>query len=136
MNFRLVLMLAAAGVLIGLGIVYAVLPSGVETVAWLVLAVVFALVVARAATGRAFLHGLLAGFLAGAFALVVEIALFSTYLARNPRAAESFQQLPAGVSAPLFVALVGGVISVCYGLVVGGLSALAAKMLRRSTPPA
>ncbi len=135
MNPRLILLLSATGVLIGLCSLMGVLPQNTELPLWAVLAVVFSIAVARGAARRFFLNGFLAATLAWILSTTITVAFFPRYLANNPTAAASFEQLPAGMPPRLVIAVLGILLALIYGVIVGGLSSLTAK-IRRRTPSA
>src|SRR5438552_1783326 len=98
MSFRLVLTLSLAGLLVGLATILGLVHSGIESILWLAIGLLFAFVIAARAPSRPFLHGFLSGLLAGILCEIVQAALFDRYLAANPKAAESFNALPTGTS--------------------------------------
>ena len=131
MNVRLVLTLSLLGLVVGIGSVTGLIRSGVETIAWMVVAVVCAGVIARQAPGRPFLHGFLAGFVAGVLAPIVQVAFFPQYLAHNPKAVESFQRLPSDVPPRVLVILLTPIVAGVLGVVTGFLAWAAARVLGR-----
>src|SRR5260221_14701851 len=60
MNGKLILLLSLFGLAMGIGTVF-VIPSNVEPVLWLVIFVVCAILIARGAPRRGFVHGLALG---------------------------------------------------------------------------
>ncbi|MFZ0968503.1 MAG: hypothetical protein WAN13_09550, partial [Candidatus Acidiferrales bacterium] len=60
MNWKIIFLLSLFGLAMGIATVF-VIPSKIEPFFWLVIFVVSAFVIARAAASRHFLHGLLVG---------------------------------------------------------------------------
>jgi hypothetical protein len=136
MNFRLVLTLSLVGVLIALGTTFGLLHAGVEKFAWLAACVLLAVVVAMRAPGRPFLHGLFAGLLAGVLCQIVQAILFDRYLAQNPTVADSFKRLPPGLSPQVLLLVSSPVTGAIYGVVIGLLAWLVARVAKRRSAPA
>lgn len=133
MNLPLIALITLLGIGMGLAELAGLIPHGLELVLWCVIAVIAALVIGRV-TQRRFLNGLAAGFLAWAIANWICAVFFDTYVSRNPTAAQSFAALPAGMSPRLLVAILAPILAIGYGLLVGGLSAVAGKILGRRAP--
>lgn len=135
MNFGLVLMLSLFGVAIGLASAFGFVPPGIETLLWIVVAIVCAVVIAKQ-TGRPFLHGFLTGLFAGVIATLIQATLFGQYLAHHPKAADSFKALPSNLSPRLLVAVMSPIVGLVDGIVLGCLAWLAGKTLarKRSAP--
>lgn len=129
MNWCLVLSLALLGVAMGVLSLFGLTRHGIEPALWLVIALLGAFWIGRRAGAKPFLHGLLAGLGCGALNGLVQAAFFGRYLASNPESAEAFSKTPGGLDPRLFVLVFSTVIGIVYGLVVGGLSVLAARML-------
>src|ERR1051326_5036618 len=136
MSFRLVLTLSLAGLLVGLGTVFGLVHSGIESIVWCGLAIVFAFVIAARAPSRPFLHGFLVGLIAGVRCELLQAAFLDRSLARNPKAADSFTRLPQGMSPRLLLVVSAPIIGGLYGVVIGFFAWIASKLIRRRTPAA
>jgi hypothetical protein len=134
MNLPLVALLVLFGLAMGLGTLAGVIPTGLELPLWLVIAVICGVWIGMKVTRLTFLHGLLAGLLAFLVSPLLQVAFFDTYLRNNPLAAQSLKSVPPGMSPRLFVAIISPVIAIVYGLCVGLLAWLAAKLMRRGKP--
>jgi hypothetical protein len=131
MNVPLVLKLSLLGLIVGACSVTGIVRSGSEGYAWLVVAVVSALVIGRAAVTRRFLTGFVAGFLACVLSVLVQVAFFDRYLHFNPEAVNSFRSMPADVPPRILVLLLMPIVAAFNGCVVGFLSWVAARVLSR-----
>jgi uncharacterized membrane protein len=135
MNMRLVLALSLLpGIAMGALGVFGIL-DGLHLVLWLAIAVGSAVLLARRAPGRFFLHGFTAGFIAMCVSTLVELAFLPQYLEHNTRAADSFQKLPAEWPLALVIVVAMPFTSALYACVTGAL-ALGARPLRRHGQPA
>ena len=131
MDFRRVMGLASLGLLVGVGGVLGVIPAGTELWLWIAIAIVASVVIARGVSTRHFANGFLTGFVGELLACLVQLLWFDTYLARNPAAAQSFGQLPPGMSPRLFVLVLTPIVAIVYGLALGAVCWLVARVVRR-----
>lgn len=128
MSFRLIFVLSLFGLGMAFATVY-VLPSNVEPWVWLAILVVCAVVIAKRAPGKYFLHGFLVSIVNSVFITAVHIALADRYLANHPREAAMNAQLGSPAVAMLVTGLGAGVAS---GIVLGLFSWIASKFLMPS----
>lgn len=135
MNWKLVLLLAAFGVVMGLASVLG-WTAGIELWLWLAIAVICIIVLFRLAPAKLWLHGFFVGLIGGGVAPVIQFLLFATYVANNPELQQEFAQVPGGLEPRYFVLLLAPV----AGLVSGGVLAagvwVAAKVVTKSIPAA
>jgi hypothetical protein len=134
MNFRLVLLLSDFGLAMGVASLLGLIPRGVELWLWLGITVVCAVWIAKKVATRRFLHGFLVGLISGMLSPLIQVAFFPLYLRNNPYAAESFGQLPSGMSPRLLILIMTPLLGLFFGLVLGCLAWLAGKVLRRQEP--
>jgi len=132
MNWKLIFALSLFGAAMSVATVF-VIPSNVEPLFWLVIFVICALVIARRAPGKFFLHGFLVSLLNGVWITAAHILLYRTYLANHPREAAMTAKMPFPDSPRLMMALTGPVIAAISGLVLGLFAFAAARIpaLRR-----
>ncbi|HYE03411.1 MAG TPA: hypothetical protein VD963_09275 [Phycisphaerales bacterium] len=140
MNWPLVALLSLAGVMMGLLSVRGH-TRGIEPYLWAVLAIFAAIVIARTAGGRPFLHGLATGAAWGLLNGAVAAALFPIYRRHNPevmaRIAGSGVQ-PGGPAddSSRWMFLLGALpIGLGTGLVLGLLALLAGRVIREAPSP-
>lgn len=98
-----------------------------EPFLWLLLGIFTALVVSKNVTQQVFLHGFCIGLLWGLLNGVLQATFFDTYLQHNPQLQTSFQKTT--IKAQYFVLMTSPIIGLMVGLVLGGLSLLAKKIL-------
>ena len=133
MNLPLVLLLSLSGLAMGAATLAGIIPKGFELPLWCVIAVIAAFLIGRATIRRRFLSGFITGLLAGLASPLVIVMFFEAYLKNNPAASQAFSTLPANMPPRLFLAVLAPILAIVYGLAVGGLSALAGKMMGRRT---
>lgn len=129
MDRKLAGMLSVAGIVMGIASVMGWTQHR-EGVLWLVIAIASAFVIAREAPGKYFLHGLWTGLLAGIASALIQLAMYSTYLANNPDSAAQIQTMPANWNPRVMLLIFAPVIGLLNGLVIGFLSWLGARMLK------
>lgn len=103
------------------------LTRGIELYLWIVIALVVAVVVARNANQKQFLHGFLSGTGMGIANGIVQAFFLPIYLSHNPDAAGQLSQNSFGFLPEVFIFLFSPVIGMMYGIVVGGLCVAAGK---------
>jgi hypothetical protein len=131
MNIRLVLACAAVGGLTGLGTTMGWIPYGTETWVTVAAGLILALMIGLLAPGKLFLHGFLVGFLYEIAECAVILIAFDRYVASNPQVIEVFDKLP--MSPKMFIVILAPLVGIFYGLILGLLSWLASKVMRRKS---
>jgi hypothetical protein len=130
-DWKLIGLLSLFGLAMAFGTVW-VVPSQVEPLCWLAIFSVCAVIIAKKAPGRFFLHGLFTSLVNCVWITSAHIAFAATYLANHPQEAEMTKNMPMPDSPRVMMAVMGPLVGLVSGLVLGGMSALAAKLLRKS----
>lgn len=130
MNWHLILMLSLLGVVMGFASVFGYI-GDLEVVLWLMIAVFAAVWLALRERKKLFLQGFFVGLLAGLASQIVPVILFPIYLRNNPSFVEDFSEAP--INARLFMLLMAPVYGLISGLVLGGLTWLARKVVKAGT---
>lgn len=118
MNWKLVFGLSLFGMAMSIGTVFFI-SSGIEPIFWLVVFLVSALLIARKAPGRHFLHGLTTGIVNSVWVTSAHVLLFDRYIVSHPREAAMMSSMPLPNSPRAMMTLVGPVIGVVSGTVIG-----------------
>jgi len=129
LEYRLIVTLSGFGLVMALATVW-VVPPNVEPLLWLPIFVTCAVLIARRAPGRPFLHGFLVSLANCVWITSAHMAFSTAYLANHPAEAESLAKMPAPDSPRLMMLMMGPAIGVVSGLVLGGFAVLAAKLMR------
>jgi hypothetical protein len=122
MNLRLILALSMFGLAMAIGTVFFI-PSSIEPALWLVIFLVCAVMIARRAPGRPFLHGLCTSLVNCVWITGAHVLFFETYAAGH--AAE----VAAMKGSRAMMLVVGPIIGVVSGLILGLFSVIATKVL-------
>ena len=129
MNYKLILALSGFGLAMGIATVY-VVPSNIEPICWLVIFVICAVLIARFAPGRPFLHGLLVGLANSVWITGAHVILYEPYVASHAHELQMMQGAPFPPRAMML--LVGPVIGLISGVVLGLFSVVASKLVKRA----
>jgi hypothetical protein len=134
MNWRLILQLSLFGLAMGIATVFLV-PQNLEPLAWLVIFVICAIVIARRAPGRPFLHGFMVSIVNSLWITAAHMLLIGLYLPRHPEVADMLLHLPLSRHPRILMALTGPPIGALSGIILGLFAVVAVKLMR-SAPPA
>ena len=130
MNWKLIFLLSLFGLAMGFGTV-SLISSTVEPICWLVIFLLCAYAIARFATGRYFLHGLMVSIMNSVWITAVHITMFYTYIASHP---EYLGMLPADLAGHprRLMLLIGPITGILSGIVLGLFAWIASKIFKRS----
>lgn len=131
MNWRLVLALSMFGLAMGIATVF-IVPSTVEPIVWMAIFITCAVIIARRAPGKFFLHGLCVSLLNSVWITGAHILLFDAYAARHAREIAMSSGTPLGPRG--MMAVMGPLIGLASGLILGLFAFVAAKIMRRTAP--
>lgn len=134
MNWTLVVILSIPGLMMGLLSVMGH-TRGIEPYLWLLLALFAALIVARTAEARYFLHGLCVGLAWGVLNGVVASAMFATYARHNPETMQRFGSGGAPLPPQALFLASAPVIGLATGVVLGLLCLGASQIIRPAPRP-
>jgi hypothetical protein len=131
LEWKTILSLSLFGPVMGLLTLFGVLPFNVEGYVWLVISVVSAVTIANRIGPGAFINGVATGFLQGATSKLVQGIFSDTYAARNPGLMEKLTDIPEGMEFKYFVLMLVPFVGIGSALVLGLLTFLAGRLLRR-----
>jgi hypothetical protein len=133
MNGRLILALSMFGLVMAVATVF-VIPSKIEPLFWLVIFGVCAVIIARRAPGRPFLHGLCTSLVNCVWVTSAHILFFDTYVANHAEEAAMMQGAPLPGRA--MMAITGPVIGLISGIVLGLFALIASRFVKPVAAPA
>jgi hypothetical protein len=90
---------------------------------------------ARARPRDLFLHGLLLGLVNSVWITSAHVLLFNTYMARHAQEVTMMQSMPFTASPRLTMAMTGPVVGLISGVVIGMLTLIAGKLVKRPLEP-
>jgi hypothetical protein len=135
MNWKLVFALSLFGLAMGTATVY-VVPSNVEPFCWLGIFIICAVIIARVAPGRYFLHGLMTSVVNSVWITASHVLMYDAYIANHQKEFEMMSKMNLSMSPKMMMLLTGPVIGVVSGVVLGLFSLVAAKLLNRPSTAA
>ena len=138
MNWKLVFGLSLFGMAMAIGTVF-LIPANVEPIFWVAVFLLSALLIAKKAPSRRFLHGLMTGIANSVWITAAHVLLFSRYIANHPQEQAMMSSMPLRNSPRIMMTLVGPVIGVVSGAIIGGLALVIARFVSdrkaaKSTP--
>jgi hypothetical protein len=131
MNWKLVLLLSMFGLAMGVATVF-VIPSKIEPLFWLAIFVTCAVIIAKRAPGKHFLHGLCVSLVNSVWITSAHILFFDAYVASHPQEAEMMKGMPIAGRAAM--ALTGPIVGLISGLVLGLFAFIASKLVKPTAP--
>lgn len=133
MNWKLIVLLSMLGLGIGLATVWTI-PSTIEPFFWLAAFIISALLIAKLAAGRHFLHGFMVSILNAVWVTAAHAAFFDTYSVTHPEYLEMTRTLSPDLAAhPILLLIPIGLISgILSGLLLGFFAWIASKLLNRN----
>ena len=134
MNWKLVFALSLFGLAMGTATVY-VVPSNIEPFCWLGIFIICAVIIARVAPGRYFLHGLMTSVVNSVWMTASHVLMYDAYIATHQKEFELMSKMNLSMSPKMMMLLTGPVIGVVSGIVLGLFSLVAAKLLNRPSMP-
>jgi hypothetical protein len=129
MNWRLILALSLFGLVMGIATVF-IVPSTVEPIVWLAIFIACAVIIARRAPGKYFLHGLCVSLVNSVWITTAHVLLFDSYVAHHAQELARMKGMP--LAPRVMMAVTGPVIGLLSGLVLGLFAFVAGKLLRRA----
>ena len=115
MSWKLVFGLSLFGLAMGFATVF-VIPSNIEPFFWLGILLVCAVIIAKRAPGKYFLHGLCVSLVNSVWITGAHIALYDKYVAGHAKEVAMAAQMGA---PKMMMAITGPVVGLASGLVLG-----------------
>jgi hypothetical protein len=132
MNWKLIFALSLFGLAMGTATVY-VVGSNVEPLFWLGIFIVCAVIIARVAPGRYFLHGFLVSMVNSVWITASHVLMFEQYVASHQEELRMMSSAPLASNPRLQMLFVGPLFGAVFGIILGLFSLVAAKLLNRTS---
>jgi len=127
MNWKLILTLSMFGVAMAVASLFGV--GLFEFVLWLAIFVLYAVIIAKRAPGKYFLHGFLVSVVNSIWVTAIHATFFSTYVKNDPQMA---QGTPPGMNPRIIMIVAGPIVGAVMGVVAGLFAVVASKTLKRA----
>lgn len=133
MNWKLIFLLSLFGLALGVASIFTLSPV-VEFVLWVGVSVITAILIAKFANSKYFLHGFLVAVVNTFWVTIAQVAMFYTYIVSHPEYLEMVEKLPPALAEHPRRLLIyrSPVVAIISGLFVGLLSWIAGKVINRS----
>jgi len=128
MNKALIFKLSLFGLAMAIATVF-VIPSMIEPIFWLVIFIVCAIIIAKQAGGKYFLHGFVLSLANCVWITVAHILLYDQYIAHHPELASI--KMPMPTHPRLMMLITGPIVGVISGLVQGLFAFIASKIVKK-----
>jgi len=126
MNWKLILTLSLFGLAMAVSSLFGL--GFFEFVIWLAIFVLYAVIIAKRAPGKYFLHGFLVSVVNSVWVTAIHAAFFSTYVRNNP---QMVQGTPPGMNPRIIMIVAGPIVGAVMGVVAGLFAFIASKFVKR-----
>ena len=131
MNWKLILQLSVFGLIMAFTTVW-LIPENIEPAFWIAIFLFCAYILARARTGRYFLHGFLVSLVNCVWITSAHIIFYTSYIANHPNVAKIAEEHPVFPTHPRLAMLcTGPVFGIASGIVLGLFAFIASKIVNR-----
>jgi hypothetical protein len=132
MNWKLIFQLSIFGLIMAFGTV-SLIPQNVEPAFWLVIFIFCAWVIAKACTGKYFLHGFFTGLVNCFWITAVHVAFFQKYIAGHKQMDSMITDMPASFSTHprVAMAIAGLGFGILSAIILGLFSLVASKIAQK-----
>lgn len=129
MDWKLIFLLSGFGLVMGVATVF-VIPPDKEPLYWLVIFLVCAYLIARAAPSQHFLHGLAVSMVNSVWITAAHMLLFHQYAASHPQETAMMKSMPGAESPRMLMMIFGPIFGSIFGVVLGLFAFVAGKLVK------
>lgn len=130
MNWKLVFLLSLFGLAMAAATVCCI-PSVVEPFCWLVIFIICAIVIAKKAPGKYFLHGFFISIFNSVWVTAAHRLFFDTYSANHPEYLKMFESGQIDIDPRIFMLVTGPIFGVLFGIILGLFCWIAGKIYKK-----
>ncbi|MDP9041570.1 MAG: hypothetical protein M3N30_06275 [Bacteroidota bacterium] len=127
MNWKLIFQLSLFGLAMAIATVYWI-PSNLEPVFWLVIAILCAYLIARNCIQKYFLHGFLVSLVNCVWITAIHVLLFNSYIVNHPKEADMMEKMPLPEHPRVMMLIIGPIVGIISGLIFGLFAFIASKI--------
>jgi hypothetical protein len=131
MNWKLIFTLSLFGSAMALGTVFFI-PPKVELFLWLPIFIICAVIIAKVAPGKYFLHGFFTSLVNCVWVTSAHVIFFSTYIVSHMDELKMFESMPWHDHPRRLMLLMGPLFGIGFGLILGLFSWIAAKLIKKA----
>jgi len=132
MNWKIIFQLSLFGLIMAIATI-SLIPENVEPVFWLVIFAFGAFVIAKACSGRYFLHGFLVSIVNSVWITAAHIIFRESYLAHHPQIASMNAGMPPFFTThpQLAMVIMGPVFGALFGIINGLFALVASNIVKK-----
>jgi hypothetical protein len=132
MNWKLIFLLSLFGLALGVASVFTLSPT-VEFVFWIAATLIIAILIARYANGKYFLHGFMVAVVNTFWVTLAQATLFYIYIASHPEYLQMVEKLPPALAdhPRRLIVYRSPIIAIISGVFVGLFAWVASKVVNR-----
>jgi hypothetical protein len=133
MNWKIIFQLSLFGLIMAFATI-SLIPEKVEPIFWLVIFAFCAWVIAKACSGKYFLHGFLVSIVNSVWITIAHILFRATYLAHHPQVASMSAAMPPPLATHprLAMVIMAPVFGILFGIINGLFALVASKIVNKS----
>lgn len=128
MNWKLIFQLSIFGLIMAFATV-SLIPEKFEFIFWLVIFAFCAWVIAKACTGKYFLHGFLVSMVNCVWIVMAHGFFYASYVAHHPGMASMSVPGPLSIHPRLTMVIMGPIFGALFGIILGIFSFVASKIV-------
>lgn len=130
MNWRLIFQLSLFGLAMSL-LTISLVPSGLETVFWVIIFATCAYIIVKRCSGNYFLHGFLVSMVNSIWITTAHVFFYNSYIAHHSDMQFMTGHLPLSNHPRLLMVFMGPVFGAAFGLILGLFSFVASKLIKK-----
>ncbi|MCB0726045.1 MAG: hypothetical protein KDD00_01175 [Ignavibacteriae bacterium] len=119
MNWKIILYLSLASIVIGVASVFGIFNSNFMPLVMLIFSVVSGYVIAKKSNTQLFMNGVLVGLFSGILISVIQAVMFDTYLLNNKESLDGFTNITGAMPTTSVIIFLGPFIGLIYGIIAG-----------------
>lgn len=119
MNWKIILYLSLASLVIGVASVFGIFNSNFMPLVMLIFSVVSGYVIAKNCNAQLFMHGVMVGLFSGILISLVQAIMFDSYLLHNKDSLDGFTEITGAMPTTSVILFLGPFIGIIYGIITG-----------------
>lgn len=119
MNWKIILYLTLASIVIGVASVFGIFNSNFMPLVMLLFSVISGYVIAKKSNSQFFMNGVLVGLFSGILISVIQAVMFDSYLLNNKDSLDGFTSITGAMPTTSVIIFLGPFIGLVYGIIAG-----------------
>ena len=119
MNWKIILYLTLASLVIAIASVFGIFNSNFMPLVMLIFSVICGIVISKKCNSQLFMHGVMVGLFSGIVISVFQSVMFDTYLLNNKDSLDGFVNLTGALPTTSVILFLGPFIGLIYGIITG-----------------